>query len=448
MGTIEITERWHEVCYFLCKSISPNISEELFEQKVFQVLEKMGWSSFRKEIQPKQSIQVGTNNWIIPDIIVKSIEKKFQFVVEVKKPSANLEDSSHKNQLFSYMRMLKSEYGLLIGNNIKIYYDGILSNSEFPVLLSQIQFDEDSEEGIKFIELFSKDTYSENQIKLFVEKVLVKIQAKENYKKILNLITSKEYTEMVKRLIKNDLNEKFDDEVITNSLKDVIVKIITPQIPFSDIQNIVRTERQFGKKPVDVLSESSKTGVIASIKNLITSNPKTQEEILDELVQLFPDRSPESMRNTIKAQLGGGNPLRMEKERNIQINISIGSDNIKRYSCSKSTNDSRENHKLIEAHIFKSYQMNKDEFTTYLADKYITDDQQKEIFLSKDVWLKVKLNYIAGLILTQNGKVVFSPKDIRELLSSIIPSLSEISDNQLSGCLLTQDVCVDAPDPK
>lgn len=79
----------------------------------------------------------------------------------------------------------------------------------------------------------------------------------------------------------------------------------------------------------------------------------------------------------------------------------------------------------------------------------IYNDQQREIFQSKDVWLKVKLNSIAGLILKIEGKEVFSTKEIREFLCSrIIPSLPEISDKQLGGCLLTQDVCLYAPDTK
>lgn len=310
MDKSELSERWHEVCYFLHQSISPSISEELFEQKVFQVLEKMGWSSFRKEIQPKQSIQVGSNRWIVPDIRVKSHEKSFQFVIEVKKPSANIEDSSHKDQLFSYMRMLKSEYGLLIGSKIKIYYDGILSTSENPIILSEFQFNEASEDGIKFIELFSKDTYSEIQLKLFTEERLAKIQEKEDSKKILNFITSDKYVDIVKLLIRNDLKEKFNDKAITNSLENVTIKIIA-----STIENAIKTEEQSNKQQVYYSPESNKSGVISSIKNLITTNPKTQEEILAELVKLFPDRSPESMRNTIKAQLGGNNPLRIEKEK-------------------------------------------------------------------------------------------------------------------------------------
>lgn len=242
METTALTERWHEVCYFLHKSISPNISEELFEQKVFQVLEKMGWSSFRKEIQPKQSIQVGSNNWIIPDIIVKSVEKKFQFVVEVKKPSANLEDSSHKNQLISYMRMLKSEYGLLIGSNIKIYYDGNLSESENPILLNQIQFEESSSEGVRFIKEFSKDTYSEDEIAIYTQELVQNLNAKMDYKKILSLVTSEDYLNKVKLLIKEDLNDQYNDQAIVDALDDISVKITVDHDDSKSIPSVVHKE--------------------------------------------------------------------------------------------------------------------------------------------------------------------------------------------------------------
>lgn len=103
---------------------------------------------------------------------------------------------------------------------------------------------------------------------------------------------------------------------------------------------------------------------------------------------------------------------------------------------------------MIESLVFKSHKMNIDEFTKYLADKYITDDQQRAIFVSKGVWLKVKLNYIGGLLLKSEGKEIFAPIDIREILrTKVITSLTEISDSQLSGCLLTPDVHKEAKDP-
>ena len=88
--------------------------------------------------------------------------------------------------------------------------------------------------------------------------------------------------------------------------------------------------------------------------------------------------------------------------------------------------------RIIEHHIEDTYKMNVDEFSWFLATKFINDPHQRKIFLKKGVWLKVKLNYIGALILTQGGKEIFTPKDIRDVIREhILPSLRELSDNQL-----------------
>lgn len=221
---IEI-EKWKEVCYFLSQSISLTISEELFEQKVFQVLEKMGWSSYKGEIQPKQNIQIGSNNWIIPDIVVKSQDVNFQFVLEIKRPSVNIDDPSYRNQLTSYMRMLKCDYGLLIGSKVKIYYDGYLSNNAEPILLTQFQFDLEEKEGPRFIQLFSKDSYSASQLQIFTQSMIDKIKDDHDYRKIMDLIVNNEYSEKVKLMIGMDLSESYNENIVDKVLEDIHVQI-------------------------------------------------------------------------------------------------------------------------------------------------------------------------------------------------------------------------------
>jgi hypothetical protein len=101
-------------------------------------------------------------------------------------------------------------------------------------------------------------------------------------------------------------------------------------------------------------------------------------------------------------------------------------------------NDQEEN---LVKHIFLSHNMTPESFSKYLAEKFITDSQQREIFVSKGVWLKVRLNYVAALLLTKSGKEVFTPKDIREMVMyKLIPSSHKMSDSSLSGTILTQDV--------
>jgi len=55
--------------------------------------------------------------------------------------------------------------------------------------------------------------------------------------------------------------------------------------------------------------------------------------------------------------------------------------------------------------------------------------------------MKVRLNYIAGLIFSSRGKDIFTPKEIRNLVcAELIPSISNMNDTSLSSLILTQDV--------
>jgi hypothetical protein len=111
-------------------------------------------------------------------------------------------------------------------------------------------------------------------------------------------------------------------------------------------------------------------------------------------------------------------------------------------TANKTTNKEQlYNSRILEFYIYSSYHMSLDDFSQFLASKYISDIYQKEIFLKKGVWLKVRLNYIVGLILTSRGNNSFTPKDIREIIRvEIIPSIYRMNDASLSGLILTQDV--------
>jgi hypothetical protein len=123
-------------------------------------------------------------------------------------------------------------------------------------------------------------------------------------------------------------------------------------------------------------------------------------------------------------------------------NSSTNSNNNKIYGISK-----RKSSKYIclDNLISEYYNMTNIELMAKLSEKYIHEKKQKDIFLKEGVWTKVRLNYIAGLILTKRGFREFSPKEIREIIrEEIIPSTDAISDSILAGLILTQDVHVDA----
>ncbi len=74
-----------------------------------------------------------------------------------------------------------------------------------------------------------------------------------------------------------------------------------------------------------------------------------------------------------------------------------------------------------------------------LADKYIQDSEQKEIFLTKATQFKMWANYIAAFILSNEGYKEFHITDIRRVLKRLLGELYDGPGTKLSG-LLTQDM--------
>lgn len=219
-------EKWNEICFLLSENIRPEISESDFEQNVIQALRVLDWKEYSGDVQIRPSFPIGASNRIIPDIVINSAAKRNLFVIEIKQPSIPL-NTKFQQQLFSYMRQLKLQYGVLIGQVIQIFYDGDLSEYDEPVLIETIDFLRDSPKGLKFIELFSKQNFSYDQLNDFVQNFLNKINRKKEQKILSQKILSPEYELKVLELIKLDLLNQFDGEIIDNVLQEITVNFLT-----------------------------------------------------------------------------------------------------------------------------------------------------------------------------------------------------------------------------
>lgn len=216
-------EKWNEIAYLLSENLPTDLSETDFGQKVIQALRILDWKEYKGEIEKETSLQFGSVNKLRPDFIIKSDDKRL-FVIEIKLPSIPI-NSNFQRQLFSYMRQLKLEYGILIGQGIQIFYDGNLINQDDPILLETIQFSADNEKGQKFVELFSKESYSTELLTSFTLNSLKKINQKEDYKKLTEKILSENYQEKISELIKQDFLSEYDGELIESVLKELKIEI-------------------------------------------------------------------------------------------------------------------------------------------------------------------------------------------------------------------------------
>ncbi|MBE7630508.1 type I restriction enzyme HsdR N-terminal domain-containing protein [Tenacibaculum piscium] len=217
-------ENWEEICFLLSENIKTEISENDFEQNVIQALRVLNWKEFTGDIQIRPSFPFGSSNKIIPDFVINSADKKNLFVVEIKQPSIPL-TTKFQQQLFSYMRLLKLEYGILIGQSIQIFYDGDLTEHDDPVLLETLQINKEENKGEKFVELFSKEKFNYNSLKSFTENSLKKINRKADRKILTSKILSEEYKSKVYELIKQDFLNEYDAELIDNTLNEITINI-------------------------------------------------------------------------------------------------------------------------------------------------------------------------------------------------------------------------------
>ena len=184
-------ENWNEICFLLSDNIEPEISETEYELHVIQALRVLNWKEFTGDLKIQSSFQFGASNRMVPDIIINSSDDKNLFVIEVKQPQIPLTINFQK-QLFSYMRQLKLEYGILIGQAIQIFYDGDLTEHDEPVLLETIQINKKDSKGQKFVELFTKENFSFESLNSFTQKSLKKINRIADQKILTQKILAEE----------------------------------------------------------------------------------------------------------------------------------------------------------------------------------------------------------------------------------------------------------------
>ncbi len=116
-----MNDNWLEIVETLQPYIKGNSSETKYQQEIENCLKFLGWRSSNKTMQSQVTIPIGNKNSIRPDIVLYKSESPV-LPIEIKRPG-NTCNEKQENQLMSYMRQLKLNVGLYIGENIQLYYD-------------------------------------------------------------------------------------------------------------------------------------------------------------------------------------------------------------------------------------------------------------------------------------------------------------------------------------
>lgn len=219
-------ENWNKLCYYLSEKILTDIPESEFEPIVEKGLEILGWNEFSGDFEIRPNYQLGsTKKSMKPDFVIKSNQTGEKlFVIEIKKPKVPL-NNQNQIQLSTYMRQFKLEFGILIGPQIQIFYDGELNKKENATLIENIEFNRDNEKGKQFIDLFSKSTFDINVLRKFAKKYFEKINEKEIKKEIKKKILSNDFKEIISQIIIEKMSIEYDINLVTDVFNNIELQI-------------------------------------------------------------------------------------------------------------------------------------------------------------------------------------------------------------------------------
>ena len=236
----EYSEKWDEICFLLSDNINQNLSERDFENQVVRAIEVLGWREFKNEIERQPTVQLGREGTLRPDLIIYGDNKKSLIVVEVKRPAEDITKDYVIGQLRSYMRQMKSDFGFLIGSDLRVFYDGSLNPHSDPILLEKINFEKQSEKGKTFVKLFNKSGLAENKHDEYLKNKLHKFNKKREVSSLVQQLISFEIKQKVVGYLRNEFPDT-DDETFSDALQQVSIDISRKE---EIKQRIVKTEKQ------------------------------------------------------------------------------------------------------------------------------------------------------------------------------------------------------------
>ena len=215
--TIVMKDLWNEICLELSECKRGNVLEKDYENAIVRCLVYLEWKKSLGEIATQYPIQVG-HETKRADIVVSSggIE---QFVIEVKRPGHTICPEDER-QMFSYMRLLKHQvmFGLYIGDDIRLYYDDRSSQS-FPEPLFIVNISKDNPDGVRFVELFAKESFDIEKLQEFCRQKKEDLNKEQRIREEVEMLLSGNGEELFKRLyceycISKGLEEDFANRVL------------------------------------------------------------------------------------------------------------------------------------------------------------------------------------------------------------------------------------------
>lgn len=291
-----------------------SITENDYQQEIESCLIMLGWRKTNGTMRPQYTINIGSSNSIRPDIVLFK-DGRSVLPIEIKKPT-NQFNQRQAEQLISYMRQLKLNIGLFIGDNIQLYYDNPQDKDVSVVFCAEIQKDDSN--GSTICDLLSYDKFTVENIEKFCqEQYQYRIKHNDLQRYIHKFC---ENGEAVKSLIKeNFLREGFEEKILEEELSKISVDVrrrdMVAPFPHEYRETPIRREERNKEFTYQGTTYRNKRKFVLSfIKEYVADHPGIS---FSELKKQFPDDLASSReRGVVRTLTSVEKMIEVQKQKN------------------------------------------------------------------------------------------------------------------------------------
>lgn len=177
--------KWADICQDLLNFQRKKCTEREYQNCIYSIFRY--YLRWQNNIVAEETIPIGSVNTIRPDFVLYKDDIPCA-VIESKEPN-HIQTTRNKEQLFSYMRQKKVDFGLYIGEKVELYYD-VPSDAEMPLLIFSIELSTDSQYGQSFVKLFNYDDFGRNVLTSFCDERIKETKQREQLEtEVLQLFT-------------------------------------------------------------------------------------------------------------------------------------------------------------------------------------------------------------------------------------------------------------------
>lgn len=218
---------WNDIYqdFYECKA--QKCSEREFQRSIYTLFRY--YLRWQNNIIAEENIPIGSVNTIRPDFVLYKDDVP-QIVIESKEPN-HFQNERNKEQLFSYMRQKKVDFGLYIGEMIQLYYD-VPTDVELPLLVFTMQYNVNESFGDDFVKLFNYIDFSKENLTDYCTKRLDEMKQQKRLQAETRYLLSAEGNELCHMLLQSHLTTKgYSDSEAETILADVEIILKSKHVP-------------------------------------------------------------------------------------------------------------------------------------------------------------------------------------------------------------------------